>query len=113
VTVHQDVQEPVSSRRRSIDRGPVPGAAPSLPVTRPRRVVATLLLLTAALIVASLVSAGTGQLHVPADEVLGSVFHKMGLDLGPMPHHPNGEAVLWHIRFPRLVMGLLVGASLG
>jgi iron complex transport system permease protein len=86
---------------------------PDLPPVRARRAAAVIVGLVAALAVMSLVSAGTGQLHVPADEVLGSLFHKMGIDLGPMPSHPNGDAVLWNIRFPRLVMGLLVGAALG
>jgi iron complex transport system permease protein len=116
MTVHQVTSAPAAAQRvRSIARGPraAAGVAPTLPPVRPRRTVFLFLALTAALLLACLISAGTGQLHVPPDEVLGSFFHKLGLDLGPMPHHPNGDAVLWHIRFPRLVMGLLVGAALG
>ena len=30
-----------------------------------------------------------------------------------MPTHPNGDAVLWNVRFPRVVMAMLVGAALG
>lgn len=105
----------IAPRPRSIHRTaatePVP--VPELPPVRARRAALILTGLVVTLAVMSLVSAGTGQLHVPADEVLGSLLHKMGLDLGSMPAHPNGDAVLWNIRFPRLVMGLLVGAALG
>ena len=53
-----------------------------------------------ALVAAVLVAAGTGQLHVAPGEVLGSVSHRIGLDWGAMPAHPNGDAVLWDVRFP-------------
>lgn len=68
--------------------------------------------LAIALIVALLVSAGTGQLHIPPSEVLGSVLHRIGLDIGPMPSHPRGDATLWEVRFPRVVLAALVGAAL-
>lgn len=60
----------------------------------------------------ALISAGVGQLKVPPAEVLGSVMHRLGLNVGTMPTHPNGDAALWTIRFPRIVMALLVGAAL-
>ncbi|HNM97684.1 MAG TPA: iron chelate uptake ABC transporter family permease subunit, partial [Marmoricola sp.] len=60
----------------------------------------------------TVVSAGSGQLNIPAAEVLGSVLHRLGLDWGSMPSHPQGEAVLWQVRFPRVVMGIVVGAAL-
>jgi len=65
-----------------------------------------------ALVALAVVSAGIGQLRVPPAEVIGSVLHRLGLDLGPMPTHPNGDAALWTIRFPRVVMAALVGAAL-
>ncbi|MGN8246658.1 FecCD family ABC transporter permease [Cellulomonas soli] len=68
--------------------------------------------LTLALIALVLLAAGVGQLRVPPAEVLGSVLHRLGLDIGPMPGHPQGEAALWTIRFPRVAMALLVGAAL-
>ncbi|WP_185995645.1 FecCD family ABC transporter permease [Nocardioides campestrisoli] len=69
--------------------------------------------LGAALLVAVTVAAGAGQLHIPAGEVVGSVLHRLGLDLGTLPSHPQGESTLWQVRFPRLAMAVLVGASLG
>ena len=66
-----------------------------------------------ALVVLAIVSAGTGKVSVPPLEVLGSLAHHFHLDLGPLPSHPNGEGALWNVRFPRIVLGLFVGAALG
>lgn len=107
------VARPAGGQSRSISRGALQGAAPKLPPAQPKSAAVLMIALFVCLVCAALASAGTGQLHVPPREVLGSLFHKMGLDLGPMPTHPQGDAVLWNIRFPRLVMGLLVGAALG
>jgi len=65
-----------------------------------------------ALCAAVVLAAGHGQLDIPPSEVLGSVLHKLGLDIGPLPSHPQGEATLWEVRFPRVVMAALAGASL-
>ena len=92
---------------------PAPAAPPAAPPARSRgRAPLTFAVLTVALLVVAVVSAGTGQLHVPPAEVVGSVLHHLGLDVGPLPGHPNGDAALWSIRFPRVVMAVLVGASL-
>ena len=68
--------------------------------------------LTISLIVSVIVSAGTGQLAIPPQEVLGSLLHRVGIDWLPMPAHPTGDATLWAIRFPRVAMAALVGAGL-
>ncbi len=93
---------------------PRPGSTPRArtPRTRVGRRLGLFTVLGAVLVVLAVVAAGTGQLHVPPAEVLGSVLHRLGLDLGPLPSHPNGEAALWTIRFPRVVMAVLVGAAL-
>ena len=36
----------------------------------------------------------------------------LGLGGGEVASHPNGESALWSIRFPRVVMAMLVGAAL-
>jgi iron complex transport system permease protein len=69
-------------------------------------------LLSVALVAAVLFAAGRGQLDVPPSEVLGSVLHKLGLDLGPLPSHPQGENTLWQVRFPRVLTAVVAGASL-
>src|SRR4051812_47667020 len=101
-----------SGRLRSSTTTVPATAVPSNTKTRTRAVI-VLGALAIALVVASLVAAGTGQLHVSPTEVLGSVLHHIGIDAGPEPAHPNGDAVLWDVRFPRVVMALLVGSALG
>lgn len=68
--------------------------------------------LTLALVVALVLGAGHGQLSIAPAEVLGSFFHRIGLDWGPMPTHPRGDDTLWQVRFPRVALAALAGASL-
>ncbi len=68
--------------------------------------------LSVALLASVVVSAGTGQLEVPPNEVIGSILHRLGIDWLPMPTHPSGDSTLWAIRFPRVAMAVLVGAGL-
>ncbi|RIV39120.1 FecCD family ABC transporter permease [Micromonospora radicis] len=65
------------------------------------------------LVLLCLVAAGTGQVRVPPAEVLGSILHRVGLDVGPLPSAPHGESALWVVRFPRVVLAVVVGAALG
>ncbi|MFK0013617.1 iron chelate uptake ABC transporter family permease subunit [Streptomyces sp. NPDC091027] len=67
--------------------------------------------LTAALLLLALLSAGIGAYHIPTADVLASVQHHLGL--GGAPLDRVGESVLWNVRLPRVVLALLVGASLG
>lgn len=97
----------VSARPRA---GAPPVAAP-----QPRRIARTTALFTGlgvALVVASLAAAGSGQLDIPLSQVAGSFLHHVGIELGPMPTHPQGDATLWSVRFPRVAMALVVGAAL-
>ncbi|WP_330180865.1 iron ABC transporter permease [Nocardia sp. NBC_01503] len=64
------------------------------------------------LIVLALISAAVGQVPTTPLEVAGSFLHRIGLDWGPMPAHPAGDVTLWEVRFPRVVMAMLVGAAL-
>ncbi|GAA6123479.1 iron ABC transporter permease [Bifidobacterium psychraerophilum] len=76
------------------------------------RISLVFLLLLVALLVMTLVSASLGQLIIPFDQVLGSVLGKVGIDWFPQPQQAYGEEALWNVRFPRIVMSLIVGASL-
>ncbi|CCK30538.1 FecCD-family membrane transport protein [Streptomyces davaonensis JCM 4913] len=71
--------------------------------------------LTAVLVLALLVlvpvAAGTGAYPVPVGDVLASVQHRIGL--GGTELDRVAESVLWNVRFPRIVLALLIGASLG
>ncbi|MEV0635849.1 iron ABC transporter permease [Streptomyces sp. NPDC050619] len=72
-------------------------------------------LLTVGLVVALLVlvpvAAGIGAYPVPVADVLASVRHRVGLGGGELDR--VAESVLWNVRFPRIVLALLIGASLG
>lgn len=61
---------------------------------------------------AAVASAGIGQFHIPPSEIIGSILHRVGIDLGPLPTHPQAENSLWNVRFPRVVMTAMVGAAL-
>ena len=75
-------------------------------------VIALFTALGVSLLVVVLVSAGTGQLAIPPDQVLGSILHRIGITWLPLPEHPAGDQTLWAIRFPRVAMAVLVGAAL-
>jgi iron complex transport system permease protein len=81
----------------------------------PRSRHTTAWLLTVGLLVALLVlvpvAAGIGAYPIPVGDVLASVQHKVGL--GGTELDRVAESVLWNVRFPRLVLALLIGASLG
>lgn len=72
-----------------------------------------LTLLLAGLLVGGVVaSAITGQLAIAPTEVLGSLLRAIGIENGWAPTDPLIESTLWVVRFPRIVMGLMVGAAL-
>lgn len=64
------------------------------------------------LVVAVLLAAGLGAYDIPPGDVVGSVLRKAGL-LGGQPPDALADRVLWEIRFPRVCLTALVGASLG
>uniref|UniRef100_UPI0024543636 FecCD family ABC transporter permease n=2 Tax=Nocardia TaxID=1817 RepID=UPI0024543636 len=85
----------------------------SAPGTRVRsRTVAAFAVAVLALVVLAAASAAIGQVPTTPAEVAGSVLHRVGLDWGPMPAHPSGDITLWEVRFPRVLLAILVGAAL-
>ncbi|WP_431965907.1 FecCD family ABC transporter permease [Nocardia sp. bgisy134] len=93
--------------------GARPPAAPVPAGTRSvSRITVAFAVAIAALVVLALASAAIGQVPTSPAEVAGSVFHRIGLDWGPMPAHPAGDVTLWEVRFPRVVLAMLVGAAL-
>ncbi|WP_084495208.1 FecCD family ABC transporter permease [Nocardia shimofusensis] len=81
------------------------------PHTRSRAFVAFAVAVVA-LVVLAAASAAIGQVPTSPAEVAGSIFHRIGLDWGPMPAHPAGDVTLWEVRFPRVLLAVLVGAAL-
>jgi len=64
------------------------------------------------LIAAIILSSVTGQLPVAPSEVIGSLLRAVGIQNSWAPSDQIVEATLWVVRFPRIVMGLAVGAAL-
>lgn len=83
-----------------------------LPRPRKGRVVLLFAVLSVALVVITLLSAAVGQMQIPVVEVIGSLCRKAGLSCGGAASHPLADAALWEVRFPRVVLGTFVGASL-
>jgi len=52
-----------------------------------------------------------GAVRISASEVVGVLARKVGLAVGPTPSI-RAEAVVWDIRAPRIVMGIIGGAAL-
>ncbi|NJA55648.1 iron ABC transporter permease [Streptomyces sp. NEAU-H3] len=97
-------------------RGPAPSpdapAPKALSPKAPRPVTRVLTpVLVLALVGLCLVSASVGAYHIPRGDLLASLAHKVGV--GGHALDRVGESVLWNVRLPRVVLALLVGASLG
>lgn len=70
------------------------------------------IVLAVALVAGVVLSAMAGQLVISPAEVVGSVLRAIGIDTAWAPTDPVVESTLWVVRFPRLMMGLVVGAAL-
>ncbi|WP_312876698.1 FecCD family ABC transporter permease [Streptomyces bohaiensis] len=90
---------------------PAPGTPPVRHRTRAARACALTVGMLAALVVTALAAASIGAYQIPFGDVLASVAHRAGL--GGHPLDRVAESVLWNVRLPRVVLALLVGASLG
>lgn len=85
-------------------------AAPAFFQRRQARVVTTYLVVTIALVASTLASALLGQYEVAVTDIIKASFSPLGLT--EYPTDPLVFSTLWNIRFPRIALGLLVGASL-
>jgi iron complex transport system permease protein len=89
-------------------RDSAPGSTRAQQRRRTRVVLGALALLLVALTV---LAGAIGAYHIPLGEVIASVLQRIGIDVGRGPAF-IGEEVLWEIRFPRVVLTMLVGGSL-
>jgi len=96
----------------AIAEKPLTTLTPAARPTRERRARMLLVALTVLLLLAVLIGAGAGALHVPVASVLGVLLHKLGLSTS-LAFEPQQEAVIWAIRLPRVLLAVLVGAALG
>lgn len=69
-------------------------------------------LLVLLLIGVMVASACLGAVHIRFSEFMAIVFYHTGIDK-QMHYQPQQEAVLFALRFPRVILGVLVGAGLG
>lgn len=61
-----------------------------------------------------LMSLGSGQVNISLPSMLAVVGNQLGLPgFAGVALTPEQTAVVWHIRMPRILVGLLVGAALG
>ncbi|WP_175956360.1 iron ABC transporter permease [Schaalia sp. Marseille-Q2122] len=74
------------------------------------RMLITLSVVIVGLVASTLASALLGQYQVSVADVLRSSFAPLGL--ADYPQDPLAFSTLWNIRFPRIALGLLVGAAL-
>jgi iron complex transport system permease protein len=68
--------------------------------------------LAVALPLVAVFAAARGAYPVPFTDVVGSILRPLGLPIGTPPD-ALAQSVLWDIRFPRVVLGILVGGALG
>ncbi len=73
-----------------------------------------LALLGAFLLLSAFASLLFGQISIPAGSIFAIVAHQLNLpEIGGWEFTQEQQAVIWYIRFPRMLTGLLVGAALG
>lgn len=65
----------------------------------------------ACVLLAAVLAAGIGAVQISPLQILGMVFHKIGFDLG-IPYNEMQETVFWVIRLPRVLLAVIIGATL-
>lgn len=63
------------------------------------------------LLAAVVLSTGTGAMRIPPAQVVAILLSKIGIHL-PVAYEEGTAAVLWMIRLPRVVLGVIIGAGL-
>lgn len=92
-------------------RGRESGSLPQAPrVAMGRAALLTIGMLTA-LVAIAMVSAGNGAYGIPIGDIIASLGNRLGFGGHALERVP--ESVLWDIRFPRVVLAVIVGACLG
>nr|WP_221373922.1 iron ABC transporter permease [Actinoplanes polyasparticus] len=76
-----------------------------------RRTTLWLLALTAFLVVTAVAAVGTGAIAISPGTV-ARILGRQLFGLGAVTWTPPQEAIVWQVRFPRVLLGLLVGAGL-
>ena len=74
-----------------------------------------LLILGFILFIISIISIGLGPVNISLNQIFNILFYKIGLlsDQSNLNFSSIHESVLWNIRIPRIILGILVGLGLG
>lgn len=70
-------------------------------------------LLFIGLLIVAAISLTCGQIKIPLHNTLSAIGYQLGLPFLIKRFTQEQMAVVWYIRMPRMVVGLLVGAALG
>ena len=82
-------------------------------VARPARHLGRTGLLALLLAGVVVLAVGLGSVYIPPGEVLGALWRGSLALLGQGGELAGNDVIVWQIRLPRVVMGLIVGACLG
>jgi iron complex transport system permease protein len=80
--------------------------------TRTARLTLTVSVLAITLAIVVCVSATAGQFSIAPSEVFSSIARRVGIAAADDSHRLV-DGALWNVRFPRILLGLVVGAALG
>ena len=87
--------------------------ATNTPPRKSKRPIALQVLLWGALFLASITfSVGTGAISIPVDTVWGVVINKISPETVETTWSKGREAIVWEIRFPRILLAIMVGSGL-
>lgn len=79
-----------------------------------KHLLAIILILIAALLMTIVFSLKIGQFDMPLESMTAIIGSQLGIvSLDHLAFTPEQKAVLWYIRMPRMLVGMLVGAALG
>ena len=63
-------------------------------------------------VVALFANVGIGAVEIPPGQVVSILLSHAGINIG-VPFEARTDSILWNIRLPRVVLGILVGGGLG
>ncbi|WP_293781967.1 iron ABC transporter permease [uncultured Aeromicrobium sp.] len=109
MTAVDEMRPAPGERPRLLD---LPDTVPDLPRAGRGKIIALFVVSGAGLVFAVLTSAAIGQMQIPVPEVIGALCRRAELLCGAEASTLHGDAAVWEVRLPRVVLGVLVGSAL-